>query len=67
MIVKIARVLIALTALGSFLVAAFLCFMGAALSMADNFNGPHTRTISGIVLLELCVLLVLWGGYRWLK
>jgi hypothetical protein len=64
---KILRVVIILGALGSLLMTTALLLIGAAFSLTDRFNGPHTRTLAGIILGEMCLLAVLWRVYRRLR
>lgn len=64
---KILRVVVILGALGSVLVTAALLLIGAAFSLTDRFNGPHTQTLAGIVLVEMCLLILLWRVYRLLR
>ena len=63
----ILRVVVILAAVGSMLITTVLLLMGAAFSLTDRFNGPHTRTMAGIILGEIGLLVILWRVYRRLR
>ena len=57
------RILAIIGAIWSLVVSFSLLVLGAAFSLTDMFNGPHTGVMIGTVLLELWLLFALYRAY----
>ena len=64
---KIIRILIVFGEICSLLASGFLWLMGAAFSLTDRFNGPHTTVMTAIVLVEVGLLCLFAQAYRLCK